>query len=100
MPRLTDITIRKARPTATDRTPADGGCLFPCAASGSKGGSCGLSNGTRRVHTLGTWPELSIKEAPPKPRALSRWSAALHASAWPRRSSNTWTCGSDLDTSA
>ena len=66
MPRLTDITIRKARPAEQDRLLSDGGCLFLRVrpSGGAKGWIVRLKrNGTRRVHTLGPWPDVSIKEA-------------------------------------
>ena len=65
MPRLTDLIIRNARSDEQDRLLADGGCLFlRVRPSGSKGWVVRLKrNGSRRVHTLGAWPDMTLKEA-------------------------------------
>ena len=65
MPRLTDIKIRNTRPASHDVLLADGGCLFlRVRPSGSRGWIVRIKrNGKRRVHTLGPWPTVSIKEA-------------------------------------
>jgi integrase len=62
---LTDIAIRAIRPTEQDVLVADGGCLFMrVRPSGSRGWVVRIKrNGKRRVYTLGTWPDVSIKDA-------------------------------------
>src|ERR1700686_5034894 len=65
MPRLTDIKIRTARTDAQDILLADGENLFlRVRPSGSRGWIVRIKRrGKRRVHTLGTWPDVTIKEA-------------------------------------
>ncbi len=69
MPRLTEVTIRNARPGAHDVLFADGGCLFlrvrPTANNGlTRGWIVRIKrNGKRRVHSLGPYPSVSIKAA-------------------------------------
>ena len=65
MPRLTELAIRKARPAKQDVLMADGGCLFlRVRPSGSTGWIVRIKrNGKRRVHTLGAYPDVGIKQA-------------------------------------
>jgi integrase len=65
MPRLTDIKIRATRTAAQDILLADGGNLFlRVRPSGSRGWIVRIKrNGKRRVHTLGAWPDVTIKGA-------------------------------------
>jgi len=68
MPRLTEVTIRNTRPLTGDALLSDGGCLFLRVRATSKGLSRGWivrikRNGTRRVHSIGSYPEVTIKEA-------------------------------------
>jgi integrase len=70
MARLTEVSIRNARPEPgkSDLLLADGGNLFlrvrPTASGVSRGWIVRIKRqGTRRVHSLGTYPELSIKQA-------------------------------------
>lgn len=65
MPRLTDIKIRNARPATHDVLLTDGGCLFlRVRPSGSRGWIVRIKRaGRRRVHTLGAWPDMTIKAA-------------------------------------
>ena len=70
MPRLTEITIRNTRPEQEILLP-DGGCLFlrirpkPTATKKfSYGWIVRIKRqGRRRVHSIGTYPDLTIKEA-------------------------------------
>jgi integrase len=65
MARLTDITIRNAKPDTQDRLLSDGGNLFlRVRPNGSKGWIVRVKRqGKRRVHTLGAWPKVSILKA-------------------------------------
>jgi integrase len=65
MSRLTDVTIRNARPSASDVLLADGGCLYlRVRPNGARGWIVRIKRaGKRRVHTLGEWPRVSIKAA-------------------------------------
>jgi integrase len=65
MPRLTDVTIRNTRAATQDVLLSDGGCLFlRVRPSGSRGWIVRIKrNGKRRVHTLGSWPDVPIKQA-------------------------------------
>jgi integrase len=65
MPRLTEIKIRNAQPDVQDVLLSDGGCLFlRVRPSGSKGWIVRLKrNGKRRVHSIGAYPTVGIKEA-------------------------------------
>jgi integrase len=69
MPRLTEVLIRNTRPEpGGDVLIADGGCLFLRVRAGGSGVSRNWvvrvkRGGTRRVHTLGSYPEVPIKQA-------------------------------------
>ena len=65
MARLTDISIRNAKPHTSDRLLSDGGNLFlRVRPNGSKGWIVRIKRqGTRRVHTLGSYPDVPIKRA-------------------------------------
>jgi uncharacterized UPF0146 family protein len=69
MPRLTEVTIRNARLGAHDALLADGGCLFlrvrPTANNGlTRSWIVRIKrNGKRRVHSIGPYPSVSIKQA-------------------------------------
>ena len=69
MPRLTEVTIRNARPSTHDVLLADGGCLFlRVRATANRGISRGWivrikRSGKRRVHSIGLYPDVSIKQA-------------------------------------
>ena len=65
MPSLTAIKIDKTRPAEQDVLLADGGCLFlRVRPSGSRGWIVRIKrNGKRRVHTLGPYADIGIKEA-------------------------------------
>ena len=68
MPRLTEVAIRNARPSAHDVLLADGGCLFLRVRATSNGVSRGWivrvkRSGKRRVHSIGSYPGVSIKQA-------------------------------------
>ena len=70
MARLTEVSIRNARPAASGEALfSDGGCLFlRVRATANNGLTRGWivrvkRNGKRRVHTLGSYPSVSIKAA-------------------------------------
>lgn len=65
MPRLNDFTIRNAKPAPHDRLLADGGNLFlRIRPNGAKGWVVRvMRQGKRRVHTVGAWPDVSIRQA-------------------------------------
>src|SRR5678815_2006036 len=65
MPRLTAIKIDNTKAAEQDVLLADGGNLFlRVRPSGSRGWIVRIKrNGKRRVHTLGAWPDVSIKQA-------------------------------------
>lgn len=65
MPRLTDLSIRAARPGPADRLMADGRNLFlRVRPSGSKTFVVRIRRaGTRRVHTIGNWPAITLAAA-------------------------------------
>ncbi len=65
---MTEVSIRNARPARDDVLLADGGCLFLRVRTGVAGISRNWvvrvkRNGKRRVHTLGSYPEVGIKQA-------------------------------------
>lgn len=68
MPRLTEVTIRNAKPTKREVLLADGGNLFlrirPTLVGLSRAWIVRIKRGgQRRVHTLGPYPDVSIKSA-------------------------------------
>jgi len=69
MPRLTEVAIHNARPARHDVLLADGGCLFlRVRATANNGVTRGWivrikRDGKRRVHSIGAYPGVSIKQA-------------------------------------